>query len=455
MYMSYVSLKEALIQNYHKHFEVVTVDQVGAAIYYQWLGLMNAFYMACEKADKWLDTNREWESVDEVLKSEEYQEVYEIFKGMLELIGEVSGASLLYGKHFSLFPSAAYFKAKSAERETHGRKSRFDFFREICEMSVSRQVVIQDLIGAQILEEELEERELIRRYKRKKSRQKARRAEAIKRELASKPRNISFTTFVVLCNVFKCEKEHHIEAVRALIEILLPNGSTSTEEISAGYCKECKKYFILEHDYKAVREKGVLLCRMINENGYKQQNSTENPFSDLKPESLLHQCGYNVKAIDNLTTDQRQGILRRVIDNDLYTINGVLGFLDWLIDCNKNNGKRDMSIAIAKWRLDREYVAEYQKDLQRKVKAKGIDLRRKAGSRLRVGDTVYPKTMITYSNKQHMFENESGIVVEIKLWKNDDTWLIGGEEEERFLAVVRSNATGELFSAFEDNWIKA
>jgi len=174
----------------------------------------------CEKADKWLDTNREWESVDEVLKSEEYQEVYEIFKGMLELIGEVSGASLLYGKHFSLFPSAAYFKAKSAERETHGRKSRFDFFREICEMSVSRQVVIQDLIGAQILEEELEERELIRRYKRKKSRQKARRAEAIKRELASKPRNISFTTFVVLCNVFKCEKEHHIEAVRALIEAL-------------------------------------------------------------------------------------------------------------------------------------------------------------------------------------------------------------------------------------------
>lgn len=82
-------------------------------------------------------------------------------------------------------------------------------------------------------------------------------------------------------------------------------------------------------------------------------------------------------------------------------------------------------------------------------------MRRKAGSRLRVGDTVYPKTMITYSNKQHMFENESGIVVEIKLWKNDDTWLIGGEEEERFLAVVRSNATGELFSAFEDNWIKA
>lgn len=377
MHMSYISLKDALIQNYYKHFEVLTIDQVGSAVYYQWLGMMNALYIASEKANKWINTNKEWESVEDVLKSEEYQEVYELFRGMIELIGEVSGTVLFYGKDFLFFPIAAHWKVKRAESESHGFRSRFEFYREICEASLARRVVIQDLMGSEMLDDEIEEYKLIRKYKERKRRQKVRRSEAVNREQVTekKLQNIDFTTFVVLCNAFKCEKAHHIETIRALIEVLLPDGNTCTEEVSAGYCKDCNKYFILEQDYKTVREKGVLLCQMINEKSYRQNQSIESAFSDLKPESILHQCGYNVNAVENLTTDQRQGILRRVIDNDLYTINGVLGFLNWLIDCNKSSGKRDMTTAIAKWQIDRDFVAKYQEELHRRVKVDRIKVR--------------------------------------------------------------------------------
>lgn len=448
--MGYISLREALIQNYHKHFEVITIDQVGAAVYYQWMGLLHAFYSASEKANKWFGITKDWESIDNVLQSKEYQDAYEIFKGVVALIGEVSGTTLIHEKDFLYFPLAACWKANKTEPET----KKFDFFREICERSLGRRVAIQDLIGPQMMEEEIAEQRFIKKYKERRRRQKVRRAEAISGEIdpESKMQRIDFKTFIVLSNIFRCEKAHSIEPVRALIEILLPDGSTSTEEVSAGYCKECKKYFVFERDYKTIREKGVLLCRIIGENDYKQLYSTENSFSDLKPESVLHQCGYNVKAVDNLTTEQRQGILRRVIDNELYTINGVLNFLDWLIVCNKKSGKRDMTIAIAKWQLDREYVAQYQKDLQRKVRVDEINLKMKSTSKFKVGDIVHPKRMITYSNKQHMFEDDSGIVVEIKPWGIDDT---SNTEEKCFVAVVKSSVTGEIFSAFEDDWIKA
>ena len=72
--------------------------------------------------------------------------------------------------------------------------------------------------------------------------------------------------------------------------------------------------------------------------------------------------------------------------------------------------------------------------------------------KLKIGDTVYPKTMITYSNKQHMFEDDSGIVVGFESQKRDeDNWW--GTETERVLVVVRS-MRGQLFEAGEDFWIK-
>ena len=93
---------------------------------------------------------------------------------------------------------------------------------------------------------------------------------------------------------------------------------------------------------------------------------------ELNAESLLHQIGYNVKAKENLGTIQRQNLLKLAIDNNLYSISGLLSFLDWLIARNKKVLNRNMSSAIEKWSADREFIAKYQANEQRKVEVKSI-----------------------------------------------------------------------------------
>lgn len=71
--------------------------------------------------------------------------------------------------------------------------------------------------------------------------------------------------------------------------------------------------------------------------------------------------------------------------------------------------------------------------------------------KLKIGDMVYPRKMITYSNKQHMFEDDCGIVVGFETQKRDeDDWW--NDQEERILVVVESKRR-QLFKASEDFWI--
>lgn len=71
--------------------------------------------------------------------------------------------------------------------------------------------------------------------------------------------------------------------------------------------------------------------------------------------------------------------------------------------------------------------------------------------KLKIGDSVYPKKMITYSNKQHMFEDDCGTVVGFETQKREEWW---DNQEERILVVVESKRK-QLFKATEDFWIKA
>ena len=58
-----------------------------------------------------------------------------------------------------------------------------------------------------------------------------------------KNKSINFTSFVVLSNVFKCNKNHHIEQIQATVNILTPTGKVENYQVSAGYCVECGIYF--------------------------------------------------------------------------------------------------------------------------------------------------------------------------------------------------------------------
>ena len=183
---------------------------------------------------------------------------------------------------------------------------------------------------------------------------------------------VSFEDFLVRTNVFRCNKNHSIETINAIVNVLQSNGEISRVNITAGYCDECKVYFILEHDYLKLRKQGAVLCQQITYETYISRGDVLMSGLELKKESILHQCGYNVSATENLSREQRRGILRMVIDKGLYNVNGLCSHLDWLIDRNSRSTNKDMSSAISKWQDDRDYIASYKSDDVRSVWIKSI-----------------------------------------------------------------------------------
>ena len=183
---------------------------------------------------------------------------------------------------------------------------------------------------------------------------------------------IEFADFVVKTNVFKCNLNHAIEQIQAKINIMQPDGGIIEQCVSAGYCKECNCYFILQTDFERLRNYGVLLCQQITEEAYRKNGLSILNGDQLKPESLLHQSGYNVSAAEDLSSEQRHEILRRVVDNGLYSVSGICSHLDWLIARNNKITNRDMSSAISKWKEDRAFISSYSANTQRKVQVKSI-----------------------------------------------------------------------------------
>lgn len=184
--------------------------------------------------------------------------------------------------------------------------------------------------------------------------------------------NIEFADFIVRTYAIKCIYNHNVEQIQAKINIMKSNGELKTVTITAAYCKTCKCYFILESDYQKIKQLGVLLCQQITEETYRKNGLSIMNGEELKPESLLHQSGYNVSASEDLSSYQRQEILRRVVDNGLYTVSGICSHLDWLIGRNKKVTNRDMSCAIAKWEEDRAFIFKYKANTQRTVGIKSI-----------------------------------------------------------------------------------
>ena len=63
---------------------------------------------------------------------------------------------------------------------------------------------------------------------------------------------------------------------------------------------------------------------------------------------------------------------------------------------------------------------------------------------MKIGDKVRPKHIIPVSNKKNMFENETGVIVDISLDNYGHTFF-----------TVRRDRDGEIFDAFEWSWEEA
>ncbi len=178
---------------------------------------------------------------------------------------------------------------------------------------------------------------------------------------------IAFEDFVVRSTYFGCLSGHKTETITAQINILRKDGSTETANVTAGYCHTCGCYFMAEKDYLSLKSRGILLCQVITEKDFKKNGTRIISGEDWKPESLLHQCGYNVNATDDLSDTQRHEILTYVVESGLQSVYQITNFLDWLIGQAHRQTMRDMSSAIAKWSSDRRYISNYKMGSRRLV----------------------------------------------------------------------------------------
>lgn len=188
-----------------------------------------------------------------------------------------------------------------------------------------------------------------------------------------KGNNINIRDFVVRRTVFKCtHSKHKLQDITGSIDIVNKKGIIENIKITAGYCPECKVFFILESTYAHLKHKGIPLCRIISEDAYLKSKVSAGGMN-LAPESILMQYGYSVSQKEDLSDFQRQKILSILIDNKIMTKSSIISYLDFFILQKKKNPKYEK--AISRWQDDREYVSGYKIGSENTFVIKGIHVK--------------------------------------------------------------------------------
>ena len=169
--------------------------------------------------------------------------------------------------------------------------------------------------------------------------------------------HLTLKDFLVRRSIFKCAHDGHIvKDVEAQLSILDDSHNKCTALISAGYCEQCKVYFILESTFEAIKSKGVPFCRVVDEKTYAKNNS--NNAMQLAQESILMQYGYNVSQQDEVTQERRHSILAMLIDNNIMSKSQIISYLDFFIRQRQSQDK--YLVAISKWEEDKEFIKKYR-----------------------------------------------------------------------------------------------
>ena len=163
---------------------------------------------------------------------------------------------------------------------------------------------------------------------------------------------------VVLSHDKKCVYgEHHLLDIEAIIKVLTPNNKVIDIRVPATYCKECNQYIILKSDFNTIKQKGTLLCQIVDKTPEHIAKHKKSFYSGT--ESKVHSLGYNViKQGYDYTFEQRKVILSNIIENYGITQHEILSMLDTNIA--RKIGLPNYENAVAKWQQDREYVAKYK-----------------------------------------------------------------------------------------------
>ena len=150
------------------------------------------------------------------------------------------------------------------------------------------------------------------------------------------------------------ECDHYCEKVYLKIPLLLSTGELIIRTLLGTYCDKCKKYFVLDTEFKKILCEGRIQAQISFSESGEHFNGM-----DLSPESLLRKCGYTVSANANISAEHRQKLLKAIIENKLYTPAKIVAHFRFLVSVNSNVTTRDMSAAISKWQEDILYLQQH------------------------------------------------------------------------------------------------
>lgn len=206
-------------------------------------------------------------------------------------------------------------------------------------------------------EERMKKEQEAKRIRQLEQQERMRKMEAEQQEQLRKLPQIGVKDFLVRRAVFKCmHSKHKVEDLVATVKVIGDDGGERLVKITAGYCEQCKIYFIMESTYEKLRNMGVVLCRICDEKSY-MKNTWVNGMK-LAQESILMQFGYTVSQEEGLSASRRQKILAVMIDNKVLSKSEIISYLDFFI-CQRQYQSK-FEVAVSKWEADREFVQEYK-----------------------------------------------------------------------------------------------
>lgn len=172
---------------------------------------------------------------------------------------------------------------------------------------------------------------------------------------------IRMTDLLVRSNSFYCNQHHKLEDIAGEVEVVDKCDNIQKCLIPITYCQACDVYYVLEETYLELKKKGRIRAEILSYKAYRNQSNTK--WGTLNSMSLLKAWGYSVSQTDGYSDRQRQSILEDIIDYKVMNKDKVLSYLDFFMRLNHDKG----SIALGKWKADRDYIAQYKIGTAKKV----------------------------------------------------------------------------------------
>lgn len=177
---------------------------------------------------------------------------------------------------------------------------------------------------------------------------------------------LNMVDVIVRSNTRYCAQHHDKEEYAGEIEVVDSKNNIRTYLIPIMYCQTCGVYYLLEETYKDLGAKGRIRAKILSYQVYRKQGNTE--FDGLNEYSPLREYGYNVSEKTGYSDQQRQSILEDIIDYHILDKDMVLYYLDLFVKMNNNRAVN----AVSKWKMDRNYIANYKIGSAKKVKIGSI-----------------------------------------------------------------------------------